>query len=654
MRLEQVALILGAALLLLLGLQPDSLPFAPRALFSDAALAHWPAALHLRQSVLRDGEFPVWQDITMGGQPFAANPLNKTAYPFQWLVLLLPPALHLNTLVVLHLFLGGLGMWRWARTLGLLPEAAAVSAFAYALAPRTLGHLGAGHLDLIYALAWWPWLMLSAGALSQPSRLLRRVLQTGLFAGLLLLADLRLSLFALALAGAYTLWRMACTRRWRAAWYLLPVGAIAVGLALAVIVPLLAWGPYLSRGDLDSSGAALYSLEPIHLVGLALPPRAGTPETFTYLGLVTLTLAAIGLLADVRARWFWLAAALAAGAYAFGANGPLWPLLTEAVPALRWFRVPARAWLVVSLCAALLAGFGAQGVIGWSARLRRGETLGRLRALRLAAGGLAGGALLCGGFSLAAAGLDPLIGLGTALVGLLTAGTLLLVLYGIAPQSWAVWALLLILALDSGWTGAAWLEWRGPESWLRHQDDLAAALVSADRVYSPNYALEQQVAAEQRVRLFGGVDPFQLRGLAAAIAQAGGVTTQGYSVAQPPLVGADADGALETVNCGAAPDLNALAQWGVSHIVSRCPLAALENTAGASFRVVNKTHIYTNPVYTDSANLNSAGWPVNWPGLPDPAVVEGLNRLTAGAALLSSAALLICLTALVWRFVHES
>ncbi|MGQ9888068.1 MAG: hypothetical protein ACUVSX_06195 [Aggregatilineales bacterium] len=652
MRLEQAALILGAALLLLLGLRPDSLPFAPGARFSDAALAHWPAALRLRQSVLFDGEFPVWQDTIMGGQPFAANPLNKTAYPFQWLVLLLPPTPHLNALVVLHLLLGGLGMWRWARALGLLPEAAAVSAFAYALAPRALGHLGAGHLDLIYALAWWPWLMLSAGALGQLDRTPRRVLQTGLFAGLLLLADLRLSLFALALAGGYALWQAACARRWRAAWRLLPAGAIAGGLALAVILPLLAWGPHLSRGDLDSHGAALYSLEPLHLVGLALPPRAGTPETFTYLGLVTLNLAAIGLLAGWRARWFWLAAALVAGMYAFGANGPLWPLLTEAMPALRWFRVPARAWLVVGVCAALLAGHGAQAVMDWSVHLRRGGALSRLRVLRLAAGGLAGGALLCGGFSVAAAGLDPLIGLGTALVGLLTAGTLLLALYGIVPQTWAAWALLVILAFDSGWTGAAWLEWRGPESWLRHQDDLAEALATADRVYSPNYALEQQVAAERSLRLFGGVDPFQLRGLAAAVAQASGVMTQGYSVTQPPLVGADADEALETANCGPAPDLGLLAQWRVSHIVSRCPLAALE-AAGASLRAVGRIYVYNNPAYTETADLNTAGWPMNWPGLPNLPVVEDFNRLTVGAALFSSAALFICLIALVWGFAHE-
>ena len=99
----------------------------------------------------------------MAGQPFAADPLNKTAYPLQWLALMLPPVLHLDLMIVLHLLIAGAGMWVWARSLGLREEAAALSALGYALAPRVIGHTGAGHLDLLYALAWFPWLMWAVG-----------------------------------------------------------------------------------------------------------------------------------------------------------------------------------------------------------------------------------------------------------------------------------------------------------------------------------------------------------------------------------------------------------------------------------------------------------------------------------------------------------
>ncbi len=118
-RVQLLLIGLGAAFLLIVGLQPLGLPYIPGARFSDAATSHWGAALFLQRSVMRDGEFPFWRDTILGGQPFAANPLNKTAYPLQWLALILPPALHINVLIVLHLLIAGAGMWLLARSLGL-------------------------------------------------------------------------------------------------------------------------------------------------------------------------------------------------------------------------------------------------------------------------------------------------------------------------------------------------------------------------------------------------------------------------------------------------------------------------------------------------------------------------------------------------------
>src|SRR5258708_14105961 len=94
--------------LLSVGLGADALPFPPQSLFSDAAVSHWPAALYLQQS-LRAGQFPLWRDLLMSGQPFAANPLNKVWYPPQWLVVLFPVTLFLNLMVWAHLVLAGRG-----------------------------------------------------------------------------------------------------------------------------------------------------------------------------------------------------------------------------------------------------------------------------------------------------------------------------------------------------------------------------------------------------------------------------------------------------------------------------------------------------------------------------------------------------------------
>src|SRR5690242_5409295 len=150
--------ILVTTLFALVGLGPDALPFPPQSPYSDAVISHWPNAVYFQESV-RGGSFPFWRDLLMEGQPFAANPLNKVWYPFQWLVVFLPPILHLNLLVWFHLLLAGIGMRLLGMRLGLKVGTASVIGVAYALTPRLAAALGAGHLDIVYAAAWLPWLL---------------------------------------------------------------------------------------------------------------------------------------------------------------------------------------------------------------------------------------------------------------------------------------------------------------------------------------------------------------------------------------------------------------------------------------------------------------------------------------------------------------
>ena len=103
-------------------------------------------------------------------------------------------------------------------------------------------------------------------------------------------------------------------------------------------------------------------------------------------------------------------------------------------------------------------------------------------------------------------------------------------------------ALIVVTFLDLALVGRGWLEWRTQDAWLPpDQVHLAERLteLGAYRVYSPTYSLQQQVAEEYHLRLFGGVDPFQLSGIVAAVEQGGGITGAGYSVVVPPLTAHD-------------------------------------------------------------------------------------------------------------------
>ena len=642
----------GLIVLVLLGLRWQSLPFIPHADFSDSAVSHWPAARHLRQSVLEAGSFPLWQETILGGGPFAANPLNKTAYPLQWLVLVLPPAPHINVMILLHLLLAGLGMWHWARQQGLSDVAAVFSGAAYAFAPKVLAHTGAGHVDLLYALAWWPLLMAAVFELIRSSLARRVIVKTAVFAALLLLGDVRLGLFALLLAAAYAIIETAKAKHWRILHRSLPALALFLLLTLSVVAPLLAWRPYLSRAELSPQDAGVFALETGQLLGLVLPPHSGNQETMTYLGLPVLLFAGIAVFSAPRKHAFWWLALIIAALYAFGPNAPLWSLLVGMFPFLLWFRVPSRAWFVVVLVACLLAGYGLQAVMNTIGRLRDDMEIPRLALKRLAIAGAMGASLFCGSFTLVMLGdLPATIGLGVITVGLATGIVLLLAFYSKLSPVLMAWLVVGVVFIDLVWTGAQWLEWRGPEQWLTHQQTLVDALVEDDpaRIYSPNYALEQQVAAANGLHLFYGVDPFQLSGVVDAIEQGSGVPVDEYSVVLPPLAldsdEADSTQAMLSANRDARPDAAVLAQWAVSYVVATYPI---DHERLTLHEQVGEFYIYRN---LDYAGESPQRWP-GWGSLPDEATIAQINSLTLVATLISMIGLAICL--ILWRVTaHE-
>ena len=644
MRVKFALVAVGVIFLVILGLRPQSLPFIPDSKFSDAVVSHWPAAFRLHQSVIEERTFPSWQYTILGGGPFAANPLNKTAYPLQWLALVFPPALHLNVMIGLHLLLAGWGMWRWARKLGLNDMAAVFSGLAYAFAPKVLAHVGAGHVDLLYALAWWPWLMTAAfdfAHLERPKR--PAIIQLGVFAGLLFLSDVRLSLFALTLVTVYGVVEAVRSGRGRSLWRGVPAIIIFVVLTLSVTVPLLYWSPFLSRTEMSASDAGVFSLEAGQLIGLVLPPHSGNPETLTYLSLPVLLLAAIALFSAPRKHALWLGVIVFGALYALGINGPLWPALVNLLPFLLWFRVPSRAWFVVVLVSCLLAGYGLQALMNTVERLRTDGEITRLALKRLAVAGGMGASLFCGGFTLMMlSDLPRTIGIGVIIVGVLLGVALLLGLYGRLPPSRLALVLITVLFVDLAWTGYQWLEWRGPEQWLTHQQALVDALSEDNpaRIYSPNYALEQQVAAANGLHLFYGVDPFQLSFIVEAIEQGSGIPVTAYSVVLPPL-NLDENEALLEANRDAQPDTAALAEWAVSHVVATYPI---DHERLSLYEQVGQYYIYRNLDYDGAA-------PTGWTRLGFFGRLVVISSQMPPTLLLSALGFVICL--ILWRFSRE-
>ncbi|MFN2151629.1 MAG: hypothetical protein ACK2T5_08540, partial [Anaerolineales bacterium] len=259
--------------------------------YTDIAISHYPNAIYLKET-LRSGSLPWWSPAILSGYPFAANPLAGLWYPLGWLALLFPLPLGFNVLIVLHLLWGGLGMYLLLRAENLSHRASLLGALAFEWMPKIWAHWGAGHLTLVYAVPWTPWLLLSIYT-SRRSVLRHSARPQGVFSGLIMalifLADPRWAAMAGLLWLAYWFVRSRSFRK--SALISQPIQSdsvqvepqlppvygwppllvqlvIAALLAAPLLLPLLEYTSLSTRTNLSSSEMLVFSLPPAQLFGL--------------------------------------------------------------------------------------------------------------------------------------------------------------------------------------------------------------------------------------------------------------------------------------------------------------------------------------------------------------------------------------------------
>ena len=199
-------LLFGLPLLLLLPYL-NSFPYPTAdAAYSDLTISHYPNIYFLKESISTWREIPLWSSTILSGYPFAANPLAGLWYPISWLLLITPLPLGFNLLVGLHLIWGGIGMYLLMRQEGIGHTAALFAGISFALLPKMFSHYGAGHLTLLFAVPWTPWLLWSQKAdykICIKGRSISVV--PGLILAMIYLADIRWGAFATLLWCVYSI-----------------------------------------------------------------------------------------------------------------------------------------------------------------------------------------------------------------------------------------------------------------------------------------------------------------------------------------------------------------------------------------------------------------------------------------------------------------
>lgn len=516
-----------------------SFPFpSADAAFSDLALTHYPNAIYLRNFLLQNHVLPFWSPTILSGSPFAADPLSGLWYPLGWPAYFIPLPLGFNLSIFFHLLWGGLGMYFLLQAEGRMRSAALFGAMAFEAMPKLFAHYGAGHLTLLYAIPWTPWLLWASQKARTVEKKKFKYLEAIILA-LIFLADVRWGVYAGLVWWLYSLVhsrldnnvhepQMYLSTLFRLIWQTILAALIIAPLEL----PLLEFVRLSSRAYLTSTDVFSYSLPPARLLGLVFPDFHGFHEWMLYPGVVILALSmlAISWKTTRKRGMFWIGLLSCSLIFSLGSYIPLLPLAAK-LPGLNLLRVPSRALFLTGLSLASLAAYALDHLLVDITPAER-----RVASLFLVA--LAGFALtLSTGVWLFTGKLPANFGWGGGLAlvsmvwitfymaGRLSGKVLLVGLLGLCLLDWTVVNRSLFSPHSSSTILA---EGQAAAQWLASQP-------GEFRIYSPSYSLPQQTAEIYGLQLADGVNPMQLRSYVEFMQRASGVPWTGYSVTLPPF-----------------------------------------------------------------------------------------------------------------------
>lgn len=328
---------------------------------------------------LRSGELPFWNPYLYSGVPFLANPQPAHFYPPAWLLWVLPATRVVGLLILLHLWLGGLGMYGWLRSEGANEFGALFGGIVFAFSGYFAVRIFAGHLGVVMTLAWLPPLLWAFNASLKRNSYAAAVL-AGIVVALAFLAGHTASFLyvglVLAAYAAFKIWEgwrktKESSTAVRPLLFSVVMGLSGLGLAAVQLLPTLEFVGLSTRQAGDYAFAANHSWPPGYLVTLLIPNFFGEPsqvgywgdgvyeELILYAGVLPLVFVlALGfrrLTRDRLVAFLFLLGGVGL-LLALGQFGILHRLAFNFLPVFENMRAPARAGFLFTFAVAALGG----------------------------------------------------------------------------------------------------------------------------------------------------------------------------------------------------------------------------------------------------------------------------------------------------------
>jgi hypothetical protein len=162
---------------------------------------------------LRHGHLPLWNPHGFCGAPFLGWAQAGVLYPPNLLDVILPLPLSINLGIVLHVLLAGLFTYLWGLRRGLHPVTAVTAAALFMFSGAYFLHVYAGHLMLLYGLAWMPLVLVSIDEWIRTRKISWVLLGMAAVAMQLFVGDLQGWFYTAIAAGLLNAFQLAKTRQ---------------------------------------------------------------------------------------------------------------------------------------------------------------------------------------------------------------------------------------------------------------------------------------------------------------------------------------------------------------------------------------------------------------------------------------------------------
>jgi hypothetical protein len=326
------------------------------------------------------GSFPEWSPYLFGGMPFVDAFHSDIFYPFTFIKFLLPLGRTRGWELVIHFWLGGLGMYAAARDWKMSRPAAAVAGLTYMVAPYFVSMVHPGHDGKIYVTAWFPLGFLFLKRIWDDARLSYMGVFALIVGVIILTPHVQMAYFALWGYAGYSLYRIVRALReekrvsWKSSVGALGAVLVAVGISAVQFYPAYFYVKNHSPRAGEGRGfdyASSWSLHPEEIVSEVVPEFSGVAgkDTNTYWGrnyfkdnseyggVVALLLAVYAVFRTrFKDRWFFFGLGVFAALYGLGAHTPLFTLFYHVVPNVKQMRAPSMIMFLylfsICLCAA--------------------------------------------------------------------------------------------------------------------------------------------------------------------------------------------------------------------------------------------------------------------------------------------------------------